>query len=398
MIYKLGELCEFINGGAWTQKEYADEGINVVQVTNLVDGTVNIDNLKVLNQDSFERYKKHQLKENDLVIATVGSHPTQENSVVGRASRIPKNAEGYLLNQNAVCIRSITGKLDQKYLVYLGKSQLMKNYIIAHARGSANQVRMPITALKEFSYLFPEIEKQRKIVNILSSYDDLIENNLKRIKLLEESAELLYKEWFINLRYPGYEKHNLIDNMPQKWKKINLYDIADVKMGYAFKANDFNEEGKGVPAIRIRDIPKQTTKTYTTEEVDVSYIVNKGDILIGMDGNFYNDVWAGEEGYLVQRVCRLRAKDEKYQGLLWQAIKIPINYYEKTITGATVAHLGAKHLKEIEILVPSRECKINIDIFNSLYKQKVKLSQENMKLKEARDILISKLIMGEIEV
>lgn len=396
--YKLYEICEFTNGGAWTQHEYSSTGIPVIQVTNLQQGSVDLRELKFLNADSYDKYKKHELKYDDLVIATVGSHATQPNSVVGRASNIPKEAEGYLLNQNAVCIRSITPEIEQKFLIYLGKSKIMHDYIISRAKGSANQVRMALSSLKEFEFDFPDIQTQRKVSKILSSYDDLIENNSKRIKLLEESVELIYKEWFVNLKFPGYEKCNIVDGVPEGWENINLYEFSEVKMGYPFKSKDFNEEGKGKPAIRIRDIPNQSTKTYTTQEVSDEYIIKNGDILIGMDGIFHNDIWAGEEGYLVQRVCRLRAMNDNYQGYLWQAIKPHIDYYEKTISGATVAHLGAKHLKEINILKPNKEFDKNINMFNNILKQKINLLNENKRLKEARDILIPRLISGEIEV
>ncbi|MBK6903890.1 MAG: restriction endonuclease subunit S [Saprospirales bacterium] len=125
---------------------------------------------------------------------------------------------------------------------------------------------------------------------------------------------------------------------------MNLYDFADIQMGYSFNSQMFNEDGNGIPAIRIRDIPSQRTSTYTTEETDDKYIVEQGDILIGMDGFFYTDYWAGQRGYLVQRVCRIRAKNPDLQGYLLEALKPSIKYFEQTISGATVAHLGTQAL------------------------------------------------------
>lgn len=183
------------------------------------------------------------------------------------------------------------------------------------------------------------------------------------------------------------------------WEKVNLYDFAQVKMGFPFKAEDFNEKNIGKPAIRIRDIPNNWTKTYTTQEVSDDYIVEQGDILIGMDGFFYLEMWGGQKGYLVQRVCRLRSITKSLQGYLNEALKEPIKYYEKTISGATVAHLGAKHLKEIFITLPNNKIIIeHLEVFNKISTQKITLLNQNQKLKEARDILLPRLMNRTIEV
>jgi type I restriction enzyme S subunit len=117
-----------------------------------------------------------------------------------------------------------------------------------------------------------------------------------------------------------------------------------------------------------------------------------------MDGFFYTDFWGGQEGLLVQRVCRLRAKNESLHGYLLEAIREPIKYYEKTISGATVAHLGAKHLKEIEVIMPSVEFIDQLEIFSRIKNQKVALLSQLQILKEARDILLPRLMNRTIEV
>lgn len=229
----------------------------------------------------------------------------------------------------------------------------------------------------------PPLPTQRKIASILSAYDDLIENNLKRIKLLEEKAGLMFRMM----------QEELKDST-----KINLYDFADVQMGFAFKAEAFNETREGIPIIRIRDIPNQITKSYTTQEVEPNYFVEKGDLLIGMDGEFHMNEWLGQRGYLVQRVCRLRTKNPLFQSYLWQALKEPIHYYETTISGATVAHLGKKHLEEIFIAEPKGSMKNELEEMNTMRKLKIVLADQNTKLREARDILLPKLMNGQIEV
>ena len=186
------------------------------------------------------------------------------------------------------------------------------------------------------------------------------------------------------------------NGLPEGWLRRNLFDVCEVDYGHPFKAKEFNSVGDGMPAIRIRDIPDVSTVTYTTEEVDSTYVVRRGDFLIGMDGIFHMNHWIGDDAYLVQRVCRIRPKNIRYLAYLGLALEEPIKNFEKSIQGATVAHLGAKHLKQIELLVPSHdECLENL---NQMLWHKIQLQEMNRKLAEARDLLLPKLMSGKIKV
>jgi len=108
----LDDVCEFINGGAWSDKEYASEGIPVVKVTNIANGAISGDALSFLPASSFEKYKKHMLKLGDLIVTTVGSHPTQPGSVVGRTAAVSKEFEGAFLNQKCCLYQGKKTRLD----------------------------------------------------------------------------------------------------------------------------------------------------------------------------------------------------------------------------------------------------------------------------------------------
>lgn len=249
--------------------------------------------------------------------------------------------------------------------------------------------------LSTIKFPAPDIEIQDKIVSILSVYDALIKNNQKQIKLLEEAAQRLYKEWFVDLRFPGYEDVKVVDGVPDGWKKEKLIDIADVQYGFAFDGSLFNSQGKGTPIIRIRNIPSGTTSDYTTQEADDQYIVSNGDIVVGMDGEFHINSWSGKTAYLVQRTCKITPKKELMRGWLLQVIYGPIKFFEKTVVGATVAHLGKKHIDTIELLTGPDYLYAP---FNDLFNKRQLLLNQNILLKEARDRLLPKLMSGEIEV
>lgn len=273
-----------------------------------------------------------------------------------------------------------------------------KDYLLSFNSGIVTPI-IPKSSFEKIKVFVPNnIEIQRKIANILSGYDDLIENNLKRIKILEEMAQQTYEEWFVRMRFPDYETAVFDESgLPEGWEKVKLDELVDLTFGYPFKANDFNNEGKGTQIIRIRNIPNSTTKDFTTEIVNEKYYVENGDILIGMDGEFYVNVWTGNKSYLVQRVCRLKAKDFSLQGYILEAIKAPIKIFQNSIDGATVAHLGKKHLDEIVLLIPKTITE-SLKIFQNVMNSKVNLESQNQRLRETRDILLPRLMMGMIDV
>ena len=124
------------------------------------------------------------------------------------------------MNQNAVCVRPLREDIiNKKYLGYIGKSFDFQHFIQSAGRGAANQMRIAISEIKKFKLLLPPLQSQQKIASILSPYDDLIENNLKRIKLLEEGAQNIYKEWFVHFRFPSYEDADFENGFPKGWKR-----------------------------------------------------------------------------------------------------------------------------------------------------------------------------------
>ncbi|HZQ20474.1 MAG TPA: restriction endonuclease subunit S [Terriglobales bacterium] len=240
MELALREICDFINGGPWSEDEYVDAGIRVVKVSNMEDGRIvprNDDNFLPLSK--YEKYKKHELKTDDVVVATVGSHPTQPGSVVGRTSRIPPEYSGSFLNQNAVCLRSKNPELcNQRYLFYLSQTVLFRHHIESRARGSANQVRMAVSELKKFTAVYPCVKLQKKIAAVLSAYDELIENNRRRITLLEALAENVYREWFVRFRFPGHDKVTFAKGAPARWEQRRLGSVLELCYGKALKEAD----------------------------------------------------------------------------------------------------------------------------------------------------------------
>ena len=246
----------------------------------------------------------------------------------------------------------------------------------------------------------PERRIQDKLVSILISYDSLIEVNNKRIKVLEQMAENLFKEWFVRFRYPGHEKAKYENGIPQGWRYANLFDVANIKYGYAFSSDEFCDDNTLNAVVRIRDIPNNNTKTYTSEQCDEKYLIAENTILVGMDGNFHMCLWNGKRAYLNQRVVAIESKDDRMCNYyVFLSIAPLVKFWEQVIAGTTVAHLGDKHLKKMSVLIPEEEVlsKANI-FFNNVMVEKNNLLKQNENLIHQRDLLLPRLMSGKLEV
>jgi type I restriction enzyme S subunit len=251
--------------------------------------------------------------------------------------------------------------------------------------------------LKEKEIPLPDLPTQRKIAGILSAYDDLIENNLRRIKILEQMAQSLYREWFVHFRFPGHEsatfKDSELGRIPEGWEVRKILDYSEVVYGFAFKSKQFNTDGEGLPVVRIRDVPKGRSVTFTQEEGKSKHRISNGDILVGMDGDFHMTMWSGGNAWQNQRVAKFVPKEGMGNHLLYRLLEAPISYFDSTITGTTVAHLGDKHIQTIKFAAPPADLlKRASAIFEPLSEQQQNLRRRNQTLRRTRELLLPKLL------
>lgn len=337
-----------------------------------------------ISQEGLDNSSAKLIPENSVIVAMYGQGDT--------AGRVAINKIPVSTNQ-ACCNLIIDPEKADYEFVYYALSTLYEKLVSLKNGGAQPNLNAQI--IRSVEIPFPPLETQHKIAAFLSAYDDLIENNQKQIKLLEEAAQRLYKEWFVDLHFPGHETTPIVDGVPEGWRRERIVDLVDVQYGYAFDGSLFNTAKNGMPIIRIRNIPSGNTDDYTTEEADSQYIVHNGDILVGMDGEFHINSWSGPDAYLVQRTCSFRPNNSEMKGYLLQAIYEPIKYFENTVVGATVAHLGKKHIDTINVLT----CPTNLYVpLQDYYEQRQLLLNQNWLLAEARDRLLPKLMSGEIEV
>lgn len=387
---RLGEQCVVTSSKRFHLSERITQGVPFYCSKEIIK-KFNGEDVTECDYISEDLYKKVSNefgvpKENDLLITTRGT--------IGIPYLYKRTDRFYFADGNLTWIKDFDSNLYSKFLYYWFQSYEGRKKFEALAKGTA-QKAVPISGIKTLEIELPSLKSQKRIADILSAYDDLIENNQKQIKLLEEAAQRLYKEWFVDLRFPGHENTEIVDGVPEGWKKERLVDIAEIQYGYAFDGTLFNADKNGTPIIRIRNIPQAETMDYTTEHVSENYLVQNGEIIVGMDGEFHINAWAGNTAYLVQRVCCIRPKNTEIKGWLLQAIYEPIKFFERTVVGATVAHLGKKHLDSIYLLTSPEGF---YKPFMILFDKRLLLENQNRKLREARDRLLPKLMSGEVEV
>ena len=257
--------------------------------------------------------------------------------------------------------------------------------------------------LKEEEIPAPPLPVQRRIAGILSAYDELMENSQRRIRLLEAMARALYREWFVHFRFPGHEKHprvaSPLGDIPQGWEVRTVKDVATVTYGFPFASKKFNTDGIGTPVIRIRDILDGSINTFTDEVADPKYHIKNGDILVGMDGDFHMCIWSSGHAFQNQRVAKFESNGEIGNYHLFLALELPIQTWNKSIVGTTVAHLGDMHIKTIQIAWPPAKILAKArEILEPMSEQIIMLKRRVQNLRRTRDLLLPRLLSGEVEL
>lgn len=405
----LGEVCDFFNGGAWSDKEYVNEGIPVLKVTNCKSTGFQLDNLNYLSEKSREKYKKNNLIIGDIIVATVGSHPNLIESAAGRSCIVNSQVEGFYLNQNAVCIRTKDKRiLSQKYLGYLCKCADFQHYIQSRGRGAANQMRIAISSIKEYSFTLPDFENQQYIADILSAYDDLIENNQKQIKLLEEAAQRLYKEWFVDLRFPGHENTKIVDGVPEGWNECTVESFGTVITGKTPPTSnkEYYTNGK-VPFVTIPDMhnvvyPLKTEKRLTIEgaQTQKNKYIPPNSVMISCIGTVGLVSIATEVCQTNQQINSIILNNEDDLYFFYESMLRMKDLLDGLgSNGATMTNVNKSKLEKLIIISPSKDIvKQYNDVCKPLFESALNLSRKNVYLKNMREALLPKLMSGEVEV
>ena len=280
---------------------------------------------------------------------------------------------------------------DRDFLYYLLAYDDFFTYSMATSKGT-KMPRGDKTSIMQYEVPMLDFCTQKKIASVLKSLDEKIELNNAINENLLDQMQALYKSWFVDfLPFDGVR--------PESWTKTDIYSLANIIYGAPFASKQFNTAGEGKPIIRIRDLKDQQFATYTTEVHPKGYLLQPGDIVVGMDGEFRPYIWGNDEAWLNQRVCVFENKRPNGKAFLYFTIKPLLYSIEQTQVATTVIHIGKKDYDAFEITLPDTTTLDNFDALTSpMIMQIVSNSFENKRLSSMRDALLPKLMSGEIDV
>ena len=220
---KLGDCCVKIGSGATPKggaTVYIETGTALIRSQNVYNLAFDYQGLTYITEDAAKKLNGVTVHEKDVLLNITGDS-------VARVCMVPNNVLPARVNQHVAILRTNENLLSE-YLLYYLASPHMQAYMLNLAVGKgASRNALTKGMIEDFPLLLPSIEEQERIVKYLSAYDDLIENNQKQIKLLEEAAQRLYKEWFVDFRFPGYENMPIIDGVPQGWDEYAISDLCE---------------------------------------------------------------------------------------------------------------------------------------------------------------------------
>jgi len=417
----MGTVAKVISGYAFKSAEFCESGIPVIKIKNIQLGEVDCTEMQCVPEQYLSIDSKYHVHKGDILISLTGSHINQPNSVVGRVARYKKGAPRALLNQRAgkVIIRR-PELFDSGFLFYQLFDENVRRDIAAFANGAANQANVSPSQIESLNIQLPPLLVQRKIAAILSAYDDLVENNLRRIKILEEMAQNLYREWFVKFRFPDHQHTRFIDSslgrIPEGWEVSVLGEhLIALESGKRPKGGAKDLEF-GVPSVGAENIFGIGKHKYQSEKY-VSYeyfeamrngVVKDGDVALYKDGAYigrsayFRDSFPHAQFCVNEHVFLLRTTGKRLtQNILYLWLQELDTISAIRATNANAAQPGVNQVgvNGLPLIVPPLDI---VEHFHKLAEPYlaliISLAKRNEALHRTRDLLLPKLISGEVDV
>lgn len=374
---KLGNVTDSCLGKMLDQNKNKGDYQPYLANVNVRWGEFDLEDLPLMKFEESEQ-ERYELKYGDLVICE-GGEP-------GRCA-IWKEQIPNMKIQKALHRVRVHDCLDYRYLFYwfllAGKTGELDQYFTG-----ATIKHMPGQKLKEVVIDKPPLEIQHRIADILSAYDDLIENNQKQIKLLEEAAQRLYKEWFVDLRFPGHENTEIVDGVPEGWHRGTVGQIAEFKRGRTITKAQV--KGGNVPVVAGGLEPAYYHNVANTKAPVIT--ISASGANAGFVRLYGVDVFASDCSF----VDGLGTESLFFVYEFLKESKVSIDQLQK---GSAQPHVYAKDINAMKITIPEKEYLERFDRYAKVYFNKIKTLQgQNERLKIARDFLLPKLMNGKVEV
>ena len=328
---------------------------------------------------------EYVLSPGDLVVTMTDLSKTIDT--LGYAALIPDDGRVYLHNQRIGLVEFKDDELDKVYLSYLLRTYHYQRTIAGSSTGSTVHHTSP-AKIEAYPVELPSAFIQKRIASILSAYDKLIENSRRQMALLEEAAQRLYKEWFVDLRFPGYETTPIIDGLPEGWRKGKLDEIVEFRRGKTITQNETLDGDVPVVAGGLKPAYYHAHANTTSPVITVS----GSGANAGFCRLYTTEIWASDCSFADSSMT-----DNLY--FAYASIKVLSNGFKQCQRGSAQPHVYPKHVNALDVVIPDGVCLSAFnDVAKALYSQIGILNERVSAAREARDHLLPKLMSGEIEV
>jgi type I restriction enzyme, S subunit len=406
--WKVASLTDYVffqEGPGLRKWQWTDTGMKVINVTNILgDGSVDTNNTsRYISMEEYEsRYKHFAVEDRDVVVASSGN-------TYGKVGRISRRDLPLMMNTSVIRFHPLSkDQLDDDYLYGFLRSPMFHEQIEQYVVGSA-QPNFGPSHLKLMQITVPPLPTQHKIAAVLSAYDDLIENNTRRIQILEEMARALYREWFVEFRFPGYENVPMVETehgrVPQGWSLKRLADVAAINVRTVKKGQEPDPLlYVDIASVTPGEIQSLQEYTWANAPGRARRLVTDGDIIwscVRPNRRSFGLVLSPPMNMVVSTgFVVISAKFLPFT-FLYQAVTTDdfVGYLTNTATGAAYPAVTAKDFETAEIVVPvDNLAKVFHENTEPIHRQIKVLQARNLNLHRTRDLLLPKLVSGEVEV
>lgn len=398
---KLGDIATCIQPGPFGSQlhnsDYSKEGTPIIMPKDIVGGAIVHSGLLKVSEEHVKRLSRHQVYEGNLMVARKGD--------VRKCAYITANENGWMTGSDCLKVVLDESKCYPKFIYYQLRSEHIGRWLEKVSIG-ATMPSLNTGLLSGIEMVLPPIEIQKQIAGILSVCDDLIENNQKQIKLLEEAAQRLYKEWFVDLRFPGHENTKIVDGVPEGWNICPFSSKVDIMSG-------------GTPKTSIPDYYNGRIPFYTPKDSDGAFFAYKTQINITEGGlkNCNSRLYppktviitargtVGKTTILAvpmamnQSCYALKMKENDAPYYLFFALNNEIIALRTMANGGVFNTIIGKTFDSINIQIPKDPLIYGFEKTVRPFMEQIKNKlQANSKIVEARNRLLLKMMNGEVEV
>ncbi|HAT4211974.1 restriction endonuclease subunit S [Clostridium perfringens] len=413
----IGDVADILNGYAFKAKDFQCKGVPIIKIKNIVPPNISIEDVQYVSRDLYNEKIKYALKYNDILISMTGSGINQISSAVGKIGRVRIKDESLLLNQRVgkLFVKD-KNKCDEDYLYYYMTQNSIRYDLASSAGGSANQANISPAQIKSIKIILPPLEEQKAIAKILSDLDEKIEVNNKINKNLEEMAQAIFKQWFVDFEFPNEEGkpykssggemvESELGMIPKGWSINKISEISEIKNGVNYSRN---QEGELVKVINVRDFngslivnDNSLDNIYLQQKQIDDYKLKKFDTVIVRSAKPGETILVDNDEIKVYSgfTIRVRTKKQSNKLYIFYCLRNSMKKIENSSNGTIFKNLNQRILGALNFAMPSEKILLKYNNLSEIIIEQISMkTKENERLEKLRDTLLPKLMSGEIRV